>query len=363
MPTFEYKADAATPCLTLIPAPVTLEYTHGTAMIGSLVTIEKRIPEYAVTEDAAEKARDAGVGAGAGAGAPAAMNGTVILLCVDARLAHDEYTLDVFASDTIAVRGGSESGLRYGMQTLRQMIRQTSRTLPCLHIQDKPAFAVRAYSLDVTRGRVPTMAFLTWFIDQLALYKYNQFQLYVEHAFAFGELSEAWRGTDPLTADDIMFLDEYCAHHGIELVPSLATFGHMYMNLRTREHRGLGEFPEDARGPSILVAMRLSTWAVAGPYRTRRAPVAMSCMPISSKTYAARLPIVVYNRCCGRISRSRIRTPWTCCPATSRCSTGCMSRISTKARSRPSHHKAAANSCALPCVRGAGSSPTMTVPG
>lgn len=129
MPTFEYKADAATPCLTLIPAPVTLEYTHGTAMIGSLVTIEKRIPEYAVTEDAdetwetlpieqlsselerycgvavrtrrvltatdeadaganaAEKARDAGVGAGAGAGAPAAMNGTVILLCVDARLA------------------------------------------------------------------------------------------------------------------------------------------------------------------------------------------------------------------------------------------------------------------------------------
>ena len=54
------------------------------------------------------------------------MNGTVILLCVDARLAHDEYTLDVFASDTIAVRGGSESGLRYGMQTLRQMIRQTS---------------------------------------------------------------------------------------------------------------------------------------------------------------------------------------------------------------------------------------------
>ena len=188
MPTFEYKADAATPCLTLIPAPVTLEYTHGTAMIGSLVTIEKRIPEYAVTEDAdetwetlpieqlsselerycgvavrtrrvltatdeadaganaAEKARDAGVGAGAGAGAPAAMNGTVILLCVDARLAHDEYTLDVFASDTIAVRGGSESGLRYGMQTLRQMIRQTSRTLPCLHIQDKPAFAVRVTS-------------------------------------------------------------------------------------------------------------------------------------------------------------------------------------------------------------------------
>lgn len=158
MPTFEYTVDAATLCLTLIPAPVTLEYTHGTAMIGSLVTIEKRIPEYAATEgadetwetlpieqlsselerycgvtvrtrrvraatgeddasaNAAEDARDAR------AGAPAAMNGTVISLGLDSRLAHDEYTLDVFASDTIAVRGGGESGLRYGLQTLRQII-------------------------------------------------------------------------------------------------------------------------------------------------------------------------------------------------------------------------------------------------
>ena len=135
MPTFEYTVDAATLCLTLIPAPVTLEYTHGTAMIGSLVTIEKRIPEYAATEgadetwetlpieqlsselerycgvtvrtrrvraatgeddasaNAAEDARDAR------AGAPAAMNGIVISLGLDSRLAHDEYTLDVFASD------------------------------------------------------------------------------------------------------------------------------------------------------------------------------------------------------------------------------------------------------------------------
>lgn len=302
MPTSEHKADDATRRLILIPAPVTLEYTHGTAMIGSLVTIEKRIPEYAATEgadetwetlpieqlsselerycgvtvrtrrvraatgeddasaNAAEDARDAR------AGAPAAMNGTVISLGLDSRLAHDEYTLDVFASDTIAVRGGGESGLRYGLQTLRQIIGQTSRAIPCLHIQDKPAFAVRAYSLDVTRGRVPTMEFLTWFVDQLALYKYNQFQLYVEHAFAFVELSEAWRGTDPLTAADITYLDEYCARRGIELVPSLATFGHMYMNLRTREHRGLGEFPEDADRPfSFIERMEHHTLNAADP--------------------------------------------------------------------------------------------------
>ena len=32
----------------------------------------------------------------------------------------------------------------------------------------------------------------------------------------------------PLTAQEIMELDDYCAARHIELVPSLSTFGHMY---------------------------------------------------------------------------------------------------------------------------------------
>ena len=264
MPTSEHKADDATRRLTLIPAPVTLEYTHGTALIGPLVTIEDADQSWEtlpIEQLSDELRRRYGVTV-----LRRRTHGTVISLGLDSRLAHDEYTLDVSESEGIRVRGGSESGLRYGLQTLRQIIGQTSRAIPCLHIQDKPAFPVRAYSLDVTRGRVPTMEFLTWFVDQLALYKYNQFQLYVEHAFAFVELSEAWRGTDPLTADDITYLDEYCARRGIELVPSLATFGHMYMNLRTREHRGLGEFPEDADRPfSFIERMEHHTLNAADP--------------------------------------------------------------------------------------------------
>ncbi|MBS5559695.1 MAG: family 20 glycosylhydrolase [Bifidobacterium longum] len=241
-----------------------MEYTHGTALIGPLVTIEDADQSWEtlpIEQLSDELRRRHGVTV-----LRRRTHGTVISLGLDSRLAHDEYTLDVSESEGIRVRGGGESGLRYGLQTLRQIIGQTSRAIPCLHIQDKPAFPVRAYSLDVTRGRVPTMEFLTWFVDQLALYKYNQFQLYVEHAFAFVELSEAWRGTDPLTADDITYLDEYCARRGIELVPSLATFGHMYMNLRTREHRGLGEFPEDADRPfSFIERMEHHTLNAADP--------------------------------------------------------------------------------------------------
>lgn len=208
----------------------------------------------------------------------AELDSTVIVLDIDQSRASNAYTLEITpATDQqehdrvttaarVRVKSGGLEGLRYGVQTLRQILRQSNGRVPCMFVDDKPAFALRGYSLDVTRGRVPTLAFLMWFADQLAYYKYNQLQLYVEHTFAFDELAEAWRGSDPLTADDIVQFDEYCARLGIELVPSLATFGHMYMNLRTRSHRELGEFPEQADRPfGFIERMEHHTLNAADP--------------------------------------------------------------------------------------------------
>lgn len=171
-----------------------------------------------------------------------------IRLIVDDSLSARTYTVHIerSADPAVTVRGADTEALRYGVQTLRQIIRQCAPTLPCLHIEDKPAFTVRSYSLDVTRGRVPTMRWLKHWADKLSLYKYNQLQLYVEHSFAFDELSETWRGVSPLKPTDIQEFDDYCRRRGIELVPSLSTFGHHYMNLRTHTMRALGEFPGDA---------------------------------------------------------------------------------------------------------------------
>ncbi|WP_338024630.1 beta-N-acetylhexosaminidase [Bifidobacterium aerophilum] len=162
------------------------------------------------------------------------------------------YRLTV-GSDGIRVTGNDESGLRDGVQTLRQIIRQCAPVLPSLVIEDHPAYETRGYYLDATRGRVPTLDWLKTWADKLCLYKYNQLQLYVEHTFLFDGMSETWRGTSPLTPADIIAFDDYCAARGIELVPSVSTFGHLYMALRTRELRRLGEFPEQADRPYSLV--------------------------------------------------------------------------------------------------------------
>ncbi|MBW3079209.1 beta-N-acetylhexosaminidase [Bifidobacterium simiiventris] len=157
------------------------------------------------------------------------------------------------APDGITVIGGGAAGLRDGVQTLRQIIRQCAPALPVITIADQPAYAVRGYYLDTTRGRVPTLDWLKTWADKLCLYKYNQLQLYIEHTFAFDGLSETWRGASPLKPADIIAFDDYCAARGIELVPSVSTFGHHYTALRTRELRRLGEFPDQADRPFSLI--------------------------------------------------------------------------------------------------------------
>ncbi|BDR53145.1 N-acetyl-beta-hexosaminidase [Bombiscardovia nodaiensis] len=177
-----------------------------------------------------------------------------IELNIDPSLSPQAYKLRIKqGSPAVSVCGGDWEGLRYGVQTLRQIIRQRGALLPCLQIEDQPVMPVRSYSLDVTRGRVPTMAWLKAWVDKLAFYKYNQLQLYVEHTFGFDGLSESWRGTSPLQPQDILELDTYCLQQGIELVPSLSTFGHHYMTLRTRSWRALGEFPEQADRPYSFI--------------------------------------------------------------------------------------------------------------
>ena len=67
----------------------------------------------------------------------------------------------------------------------------------------------------------------------MSRYKLNQLQLYVEHTYLFRDFSEMWRDQTPLTAEEIRELDSYCRERHIELVPSLASFGHLCTLLST----------------------------------------------------------------------------------------------------------------------------------
>jgi hexosaminidase len=168
-----------------------------------------------------------------------------ILLRLDSTLLQEEYHLDI-CGDGICLVSGSEKGLLYGIQTLRQMVSQAGALLPCCEIKDYPEIANRGYYFDVTRGRIPTMESLKALADKLSYYKMNQLQLYIEHSYLFRNQSEVWRDDTPLTAQDILELDVYCRRLNIELVPSVSTFGHLYKALKTKTYGVYCEAPEQA---------------------------------------------------------------------------------------------------------------------
>lgn len=164
----------------------------------------------------------------------------------------DCYTLCI-APEGITVTASSHTGVIYGVQTLRQIIRQCGWTLPALTIEDAPVYEARGFYHDVTRGRVPTLEWLKHLADECCFYKLNQLQLYVEHTYLFRDLTELHGvAVTPLTAEEIIELDDYCFMRGIELVPSLSSFGHLLELLRTKRFAHLCELPESDQMASTM---------------------------------------------------------------------------------------------------------------
>jgi hypothetical protein len=128
----------------------------------------------------------------------------------------------------IELRANDSAGFFYAANTLACLRRQFGAKLPALELADWPAFPVRGFYHDVTRGKVPTLKTLLSLAETCASHRINHLELYIEHTYAFARHPEIWRGADPLTASEIRALDARCAELHIELVPSFSTFGHFY---------------------------------------------------------------------------------------------------------------------------------------
>ena len=151
------------------------------------------------------------------------------------------YRLDIRPTG-ILIEADSVAAAFHGAQTLEQTATQSARgTLPTLRINDWPDFAHRGVYYDVCRGRVPRLESLMRQVDMLAHYKVNQFQLYIEHTFRFRGHPDIGKGASPLTAEDILELDAHCRERHIELVPSLASFGHLATVLKHPQYHRLAE--------------------------------------------------------------------------------------------------------------------------
>lgn len=154
----------------------------------------------------------------------------------------DAYRIEIDAGGARVTASGA-AGLRYAVETLLQLVERAA--LPACTIDDAPDFPKRGIMLDVSRGKVPTLATLCALVDLCVRTKLNVLMLYVEHTFAFRRHPKIGADASPLDAETLRALDTYAAANHVELVPNLQSLGHMERVLALREYAHLAE--TDAR--------------------------------------------------------------------------------------------------------------------
>ncbi|MDR0995017.1 MAG: DUF4838 domain-containing protein, partial [Tannerella sp.] len=96
----------------------------------------------------------------------------------DRSLPAEGYTLEI-TSKEISIASSDKAGRFYAMQTLRQLLDSAvGHKLPCLHINDHPAYAWRGLMLDVSRHFF-SIDYLKKQIDMMAAYKMNRLHLHL----------------------------------------------------------------------------------------------------------------------------------------------------------------------------------------
>lgn len=173
--------------------------------------------------------------------------GADLHICVNGQEG-ESYTLEI-EENRISIEAQGPAGAFYAIQTLRQIF--THKEIPCLFIEDKPDFAHRGFYHDVTRGKIPTVETIKQLIDQMAYYKLNSLQLYVEHTFEFEEYRQLWNVTGCLTKDELLEIGSYCKENFVDFIPSLSTFGHLYELLEQPQYKHLRVDKEYETSPNF----------------------------------------------------------------------------------------------------------------
>ena len=235
--------------LLLLPHPRQLTYQAGLLPLieDQLIVLDSPVPQklWGSARRVQQTLRQyAGVSwqIVAGNAVPGDRVGLVISLAPAATNHPQGYTLNI-TSQTMSIVASSTAGAYYGAITLIQILQQSQGHLPALRISDWPDFANRGVMLDISQGKVPTMATLFNLVDLLASWKINQLQLYTEHTFAYQNHPAVWADASPITGAEILALDTYCRERFIELVPNQNTFGHMRRWLVHDRYRHLAECP------------------------------------------------------------------------------------------------------------------------
>lgn len=143
----------------------------------------------------------------------------------------------------IEVVGATPAGLAQGARTLIQLL-DTTDALPCLTIEDAPVLPCRGVMLDISRGKVPTLATLKRIVDIIASFKLNMVQLYMENTFAFRSHPRIGAGWGALSPEDVVALDVHCRDRYVDLIPCFQSLGHHRRLLSLPDYAHLSYSPE-----------------------------------------------------------------------------------------------------------------------
>lgn len=143
----------------------------------------------------------------------------------------------------IEIFANTAAGTFYAVQTIHDLIKIYGSKLPLCKIADEPDFKRRGVYLDCSRGKVPTVKTIKQLIERLARWKINELQLYIENVFTFKKHPDIGKGYSPFTPKEILEIQNCCKLHHINLVGSLASFGHFEKILALPKYQRLGELP------------------------------------------------------------------------------------------------------------------------
>lgn len=233
--------------MKLLPVVKSLTLTSGTFHLDSSCTVQcadKRLENSAIVAYLSTSVKQY-TGLLVASGSPQSECKQIILNSDNHNDENESYSLTVTLKN-VEIHGASECGLYRGITTFLQMVKSEGVLIPCCRVVDSPDFKIRGLLHDTTRGKVPTLDTLKEIALQCAFYKINQLQLYIEHSYAFSMIPEFSVFSDPLTSGEIVELDEFCRRHYIDLVPAMATFGHVYELLRIKRFAHLNELDIDA---------------------------------------------------------------------------------------------------------------------
>ena len=236
--------------LNLLPCPRSLTCQPGFYALPqrAVVHLDAGLPRSTVLLPTAERlqtaAAEIGVALETVTGPPEHPRLAIRAIQSTAAPNHAEGYALIIGVQGVTIHYRQKGGLRAAVATLRQLLREHGRRLPRLVIRDYPDFARRGVMLDVSRGRVPNLQTLLDLVGHLADFKVNEFQLYMEHTFAYRNYEPVWRGWGALTGEEILRLDARCRELGIDLVPNQNCFGHLRYWLEYPPLKKLAEVSE-----------------------------------------------------------------------------------------------------------------------